>query len=79
MTNLIRTAVMLGLLLTAGAAQAAVSNRAECYDVVIAHCNATAGDHAQQCAKGGMDQCDAQFPKFELPPTRKTPNNLKTN
>jgi hypothetical protein len=71
MTRLIQITALLGLVLTTGAAQAAVSSRAECYDVVIAHCNATAGDHAQECAKGGMDQCDAQFPKFELPPTRK--------
>ena len=67
MTNLIRITVLLGIVLTASTAQAAVSNRAECYDVVIAHCNATAGDHAQECAKGGMDQCDKEFKKIALP------------
>jgi hypothetical protein len=77
MTNFIRIAALLGIALTATTAQAAVSNRAECYDVVIAHCNATAGDHAQQCAKGGMDQCDKEFDKFELPPARKL--GLRTN
>jgi hypothetical protein len=67
MTNIIRIAAMLGVAFIATTAQAAVSNRAECYDVVIAHCNATAGDNAQKCAKNGMDQCDAQFKKIALP------------
>jgi hypothetical protein len=78
MTTIIRITALLGLLLSATATQAAVSNRAECYDVVIAHCNATAGDNAQSCAKNGMDQCDEQFKKIAIPqPGRVT--TLKSN
>lgn len=68
MTNLIRIGAMLGAILVTSSAQAAVSNRAECYDVVIAACNKT--DHAQSCAKSGMDQCDKQFKKIAIPTTR---------
>lgn len=73
MTNLIRIALVASIVLGATSAQAAVSNRAECYDVVIAHCNATAGDNAQSCAKGGMDQCDKEFKQFKVPTTRNVP------
>jgi hypothetical protein len=36
---------------------------------VIAHCNKTAGDHAQECAKGGMD--DKEFKKVVFDPPRR--------
>jgi hypothetical protein len=61
--------------LSAGTAQAAFENRADCYAAVIASCNTKA--HPEACVNGGLPQCDAQFPKFELPPTRQP--GLKTN
>lgn len=42
-------------------ANAAVSTLAECYDLVIDHCNTT--NNPQGCASGGMDECDKEFPK----------------
>ena len=77
MTNLLRTTLLLGLLLSAGAAQAAFENRADCYAAVIASCNTKA--HPQPCIDGGLPQCDAQFPTVELPPTRKSPTGFKAN
>ena len=41
-------------------AQAAVSTLAECYDLVIDHCNTTS--NPQGCASSGMDECDEEFP-----------------
>ena len=38
-----------------------VSNRAECYDLVINSCNANSSNPTA-CAVNGMDQCDEQFP-----------------
>lgn len=76
MTNLIRIAALLGIALTATASQGAVSTRAQCYDLVIAHCNTTA--HPQPCAKGGMDQCDKEFKEFKVP-TSRSPQGLKAN
>ena len=66
MTTLIRISALLGLALTAGTAQAAFENRADCYAAVIASCNTKA--HPEPCTNSGLAQCDAQFPKFELPP-----------
>jgi hypothetical protein len=67
-TNLIRITVLLGIVLTASAAQAKFENRADCYAAVIASCNTKA--HPEACINGGLPQCDAEFPKFELPPAR---------
>lgn len=75
MTNLLRITALLGLLLTASAAQAKIETLGDCYNVVIAECNKTA--HPIPCANNGMDQCDEQFDKIELPPTRKTPSGFK--
>jgi hypothetical protein len=63
--------MLLGLVLTATAAQAKFENRADCYAAVIAHCNTT--KHPEACTNGGLPQCDAEFPQVELPPVRKTP------
>lgn len=41
-------------------AQAAVKTLAECYDLVIDHCNTTS--NPQGCASSGMDECDEVFP-----------------
>lgn len=68
MTNLIRIAALLGIVVTTSASQAAVSNRAECYDLVIAHCNTTA--HPVPCASSGMDACDKEFKEIKLPPRK---------
>lgn len=70
MTAILRAALVLGVVLSATSAQAAISNRAGCYDAVIADCNATAGDNAQSCAKTGMDQCDTEFKKVLVDPRR---------
>jgi hypothetical protein len=69
MTNLLRITVLLGLLLSAGAAQAAFENRADCYAAVIASCNTKA--HPEPCTNSGLAQCDAQFPQVVPPPARK--------
>lgn len=78
MTNLLRITVLLGLLLSASAANAAFENRADCYAAVIAHCNTT--KHPEACINGGLPQCDAEFPQVvELPPVRKSPTTFKAN
>jgi hypothetical protein len=71
MTNLIRIALLAGIVLSAGSAHAKIETLGDCYNKVIAACNKTA--HPIPCSNSGMDQCDEQFEKFELPPTRKTP------
>jgi hypothetical protein len=75
MTNLIRITVLLGLVLAASSAQAALKTRAQCYAAVIASCNTKA--HPEPCINNGLPQCDAQFPAVELPPAREL--GLKAN
>ncbi len=67
MTNLVRITVLLGLVLSASAAQAKFENRADCYAAVVASCNTK--KHPEPCINGGLPQCDAEFPQGELPPT----------
>ncbi len=47
--------------LTPNPALAKIESLGECYDAVITWCNDTHPDHAQECASGGMDECDAEF------------------
>lgn len=54
-------AALIGMILVTSAAQAKPpKSLAECYDLVIAHCNTQA--HPQACASHGMDDCDEIFP-----------------
>ena len=71
MTNLIRIAALLGVLMSASAAQAKISTLAECYAVVTAYCNTKA--RVEPCINHAMDECDEEFKKFEVPTTRRTP------
>lgn len=75
MTKLLRITLLLGLALSASAANAAFENRADCYAAVIASCNTKA--HPVPCTNSGLAQCDAQFPQVELPPRK--PLGLKAN
>ena len=42
-------------------ANAAIHTLGECYDAVITWCNQAHPNHAQECAGGGMDECDEEF------------------
>ncbi len=42
-------------------ANAAIGSLGECYNAVITWCNETHPNHAQECAGGGMDECDEVF------------------
>lgn len=55
------TAFASGASFSAVPASAAIETLAQCYDLVINHCNANSS-HPQACASNGMDQCDEQFP-----------------
>jgi hypothetical protein len=68
MTNQIRVALLLGAVSIATSAQAGPKTLAECYDLVIAHCNTTA--HPIPCAEAGMDDCDEVFDKNLVTPPR---------
>jgi hypothetical protein len=60
MVKLIHIAALAAITLVGvTAAQAKVNTLAECYQSVIADCNA--GDRPQSCANAGMDECDALF------------------
>jgi hypothetical protein len=71
MTNLIRIAALLGVVLSASTAQAKISTLAECYAVVTAYCNTKA--RPEVCLNHALDECDEEFKKFEIPTTRRTP------
>ena len=58
---------VLAVFATAAAADnGPVQNRAQCYDLVIASCNANSSNPTA-CAVNGMDQCDEQFPRLRRP------------
>ena len=42
-------------------ANAAIGSLGECYNAVITWCNEAHPNHAQECAGGGMDECDEEF------------------
>ena len=42
-------------------ANAAIGSLGECYNAVITWCNEAHPNHAQECAGGGMDECDEVF------------------
>ena len=46
-----------------------VSNRAQCYDLVISSCNANSSNPTA-CAVNGMNQCDEQFPRQARQPAQ---------
>jgi hypothetical protein len=60
MIRLIHIAALTAMALVgATQAYAKVNTLAECYEIVIADCNA--GNRPPSCANAGLDQCDATF------------------